>query len=62
MDLANAGMVAPAFGCRGIECAIRIADITDGTTTALEKGDKWFMDEVFIHIQGKLHFLWRAVN
>jgi len=25
-------------------------------------GDKWFMDEVFIRIQGKLHYLWRAVD
>jgi len=25
-------------------------------------GDKWFMDEVFIRICGKLHHLWRAVD
>jgi len=25
-------------------------------------GDKWFMDEVFIRIRGKLHHLWRAVD
>jgi putative transposase len=25
-------------------------------------GDKWFMDEVFIRIRGKLHYLWRAVD
>jgi len=25
-------------------------------------GDKWFMDEVFIRIGGKLHYLWRAVD
>ena len=24
--------------------------------------DKWFMDEVFIHIRGKLHYFWRAVD
>ncbi len=25
-------------------------------------GDKWYMDEVFIRIRGKLHLLWRAVD
>jgi putative transposase len=25
-------------------------------------GDKWFIDEVFIRIRGKLHYLWRAVD
>ena len=25
-------------------------------------GDKWHLDEVFIHVQGKLHYLWRAVD
>ncbi|HYZ64006.1 MAG TPA: IS6 family transposase, partial [Acetobacteraceae bacterium] len=25
-------------------------------------GDKWHMDEVFIRIRGKLHYLWRAVD
>src|SRR3954466_3337986 len=25
-------------------------------------GDKWHMDEVFICIRGKLHYLWRAVD
>ncbi len=25
-------------------------------------GDKWHMDEVFIRIQGKLHYLWRAID
>jgi len=25
-------------------------------------GDKWFMDEVFIRIQGMQHYLWRAVD
>jgi putative transposase len=34
---------------------------------ALEKrrprpGDKWHLDEVFIRIRGKLHYLWRAVD
>jgi putative transposase len=24
--------------------------------------DKWFLDEVFVRIQGKLHYLWRAVD
>ncbi|MEV5881091.1 IS6 family transposase [Streptomyces sp. NPDC052101] len=25
-------------------------------------GDKWYLDEVFIKINGKLHYLWRAVD
>ena len=25
-------------------------------------GDKWFMDEVFLRIRGKQHYLWRAVD
>jgi putative transposase len=25
-------------------------------------GDKWYMDEVFIRIQGEQHYLWRAVD
>jgi putative transposase len=23
-------------------------------------GDKWFLDEVFVRIRGKLHYLWRT--
>jgi putative transposase len=25
-----------------------------------QPGDKWFLDEVFVRIRGKLHYLWRA--
>jgi transposase-like protein len=25
-------------------------------------GDKWYLDEVFIRIRGKLHYLWHAVD
>jgi putative transposase len=25
-------------------------------------GDKWFLDEVFIRVRGKVHYLWRAVD
>src|SRR3712207_738271 len=25
-------------------------------------GDKWYMDEVFLKINGKQHYLWRAVD
>jgi putative transposase len=25
-------------------------------------GDKWHLDEVFIRIRGKVHYLWRAVD
>jgi putative transposase len=27
-----------------------------------QPGDKWFFDEVFVRIRGKLHYLWRAVD
>lgn len=27
-----------------------------------QPGDTWFLDEVFIRIRGKLHYLWRAVD
>jgi len=27
-----------------------------------KKSDRWFLDEVFIKIDGKLHYLWRAVD
>jgi putative transposase len=27
-----------------------------------QPGDKWHMDEVFIRIRGKLHYLWRAID
>jgi putative transposase len=35
--------------------------------TALKKrrprpGDKWHLDEVFVRIRGKRHYLWRAVD
>jgi putative transposase len=28
----------------------------------LKPGDTWFLDEVFVRIRGKLHYLWRAVD
>jgi putative transposase len=27
-----------------------------------QPGDKWFLDEVFVRIRGKRHYLWRAVD
>ncbi len=27
-----------------------------------QPGDKWFLDEVFLKINGKTHYLWRAVD
>jgi putative transposase len=27
-----------------------------------QTGDKWFLDEVFLKINGVLHYLWRAVD
>jgi putative transposase len=27
-----------------------------------QPGDKWFLDEVFVRIRGRLHYLWRAVD
>ncbi|MEZ0168259.1 DDE-type integrase/transposase/recombinase [Microvirga sp. TS319] len=29
---------------------------------AAKPGGKWFLDEVFVRIRGKLHDLWRAVD
>ena len=26
------------------------------------RGDKWHLDEVYLRINGKLHYLWRAVD
>ena len=31
-------------------------------STALERGDKWHFDEVVVTINGKKHWLWRAVD
>src|SRR5471030_2068162 len=31
-------------------------------STALERGDKWHLDEVVVTINGKKHWLWRAVE
>jgi putative transposase len=25
-------------------------------------GDKWYLDEVFLKINGSIHYLWRAVD
>ena len=25
-------------------------------------GDSWFLDEIFVTIRGKLHYLWRAID
>jgi putative transposase len=27
-----------------------------------KRGDKWFLDEVFLKINGMQHYLWRAVD
>jgi hypothetical protein len=27
-----------------------------------QPGDRWYMDQVFIRIRGKQHYLWRAVD
>ncbi len=27
-----------------------------------QPGDKWYLDEVFVRIRGKLHYLWRAID
>jgi putative transposase len=31
-------------------------------STALARGDKWHLDEVVITINGRKHWLWRAVD
>ena len=60
--LAERGVVASHESIRawGLRFGRAFAD-------ALEKrrprpGDKWHLDEVFIRIGGKLHYLWRAVD
>jgi putative transposase len=40
----------------GLDFARRIRD------TALARGDKWHLDEVVVSINGKKHWLWRAVD
>ncbi|MDN0077815.1 IS6 family transposase, partial [Crenobacter sp. SG2303] len=40
----------------GLGFARRIRD------TALARGDKWHLDEVLVTINGKKHWLWRAVD
>ena len=49
--------------------SIRAWDLRFGRAfaTALKRrrpqpGDRWLLDEVFIRIHGKLHYLWRAVD
>jgi putative transposase len=32
------------------------------TTEISEPGDKWYLDVVFIEINGSIHYLWRAVD
>ena len=32
------------------------------TPISCADGDKWHLDEVFIRINGKIHYLWRAVD
>jgi putative transposase len=32
------------------------------TTEISAPGDKWYLDEVFLEINGSIHYLWRAVD
>jgi len=46
------------------DCSLRFGQLFANTLKRRrpQPGDKWFMDEVFIRIRGKLHYLWRAVD
>ncbi|ANY82493.1 integrase (plasmid) [Microvirga ossetica] len=64
--------VEPILAARGIVVSyetIREWSLRFGRTFAKslrrrrpQPGDKWFLDEVFVRIRGKLHYLWRAVD
>ena len=36
--------------------------LTAYVTNLLDPGDRWHLDEVFLKINGRLHYLWRAVD
>ena len=44
----------------GLRFGRNFANTLKGRWTKL--GDKWFLDEVFIRIRGKQHYLWRAID
>jgi putative transposase len=42
--------------------ALRPAVRQHAEAAQAKAGDKWFLDEVFIRVRGKVHYLWRAVD
>lgn len=60
------------LACRGIVVSYETIrqwciKLTPSYARSLKKkqgvlGDEWFLDEVFVNIQGKQHYLWRAVD
>jgi putative transposase len=65
-------MVEELLAARGIELTyetVRLWAVKFGLgiarhirSTALARGDKWHLDEVVVTINGKKHWLWRAVD
>ncbi|MBB5468999.1 transposase-like protein [Paraburkholderia sp. Clong3] len=65
-------MVEELLGARGIDLTyetVRRWSVRFGLgiarrirSTALARGDKWHLDEVVVTINGKKHWLWRAVD
>ena len=43
-------------------CQVRAGLRQSAAPSAPRPGDKWHLDEVFIRINGKIHYLWRAVD
>jgi hypothetical protein len=58
----NALCVAPAFK-NGISIWSNIKVWAANTHFSIPRlGDRWHLDEVFLKINGRLHYLWRAVD
>jgi putative transposase len=45
-----------------MEHALRASLCQSAQAGRPQPGDKWVLDEVFIRIRGKLHYLWRAID
>ena len=60
---ANVRQKSPMIARRGVHhCASLHLFANELKRRRPRPGDKWHLDEVFIRVQGKLHYLWRAVD
>ena len=60
--LAACGVVV-SYECireRGLRCGWLFANTLKRCRS--KPGDKWYLDEMFLRIRGKVHHLWRAVD